>query len=188
MLGKGLCSHSTSVTRVCFWGLACVFSGMTWEEMILSILSWLSNRWLVNNKRLSALSWKSYTSCATARTHRALGSDTAGKEQGKEKGKEGTAVPSTGERVMVSCCWPTLSDNWFLVCGSAWQDARRQEPSSAGRIPAVARERRQPGRRVLLDWFYMGPSSSPVHLYPAVKLAMAVSLFSSRTYLFMGCR
>lgn len=92
-------------------------------------------------------------------------------EERKEEGRQYCPIHRRGKRVMVSCCWPTLSDNWFLVCGSAWQDARRQEPSSAGRIPAVSRERRQPGRRVLLDWFYMGPSLGPVHLYPSLELA-----------------
>lgn len=94
-------------------------------------------------------------------------------EERKEEGRQCRPIHRRGERVMVSCCWPTLSDNWFLVCGSAWQDARRQEPSSAGHIPAVSRERRQPGRRVLLDWFYMGPSLGLVHLYPSLELAMA---------------
>ena len=127
---------------------------------------------------VSPLLWKSYLSCAMTWKQRALDSDMAGKEQRKEKRKEGCGRPihRRGKRVMVSCCWPTLSDNWFLVCGSAWQDARRQEPSSAGRIPAVARERRQPGRRVLLDWFYRSPSTGLVHLYPSVELTMATPM------------
>lgn len=70
---------------------------------------------------------------------------------GKEEARQCRPVHRRGERVMVSRCWPTLSDNCFLVCGSAWRDARRQEPSSAGCIPAGSRERAQPGRRVLLD-------------------------------------
>lgn len=118
------------------------------------------------------------------------------REKSRGKRKEGSGGPSTGEgeRVMVSCCcWPTLCDNCFLVCGSAWQDARRQEPSSAGCIPAVARERRQPGRRVLLDWFYMGPSQSLVHLYPWLDQGRSSFMWSLSmcTYLFrlqkIGC-
>lgn len=83
---------------------------------------------------------------------------------GKEEARQCRPVHRRGERVVVSRCWPTLSDNCFLVCGSAWRDARRQEPSSAGCIPAGSRERAQPGRRVLLDQFYMGPSSGRMHL------------------------
>lgn len=47
-----------------------------------------------------------------------------------------------------------------------------------GRIPAVSRERRQPGRRVLLDWFYIGLSSLPVHLYLSLELAMTTHVQS----------
>lgn len=80
-----------SVTRVT------VFSGLTWKEIIFSILSWLYNRWFMNNKQWFAFAWKSYRSCALTWKRRALASDMAGKEQRKEKRKEGSAVPSTGE-------------------------------------------------------------------------------------------
>ena len=153
----------------------CVCGGMTWKEIILRTLGWLSNRWFMNNKqqfpsRGNPISLScNYMKAPSARRQRHGGKRA---EERKEEGRQWLPIHRRGERVMVSCRWPTLCGNWFLVCGSAWQDARRQEPSSAGRIPAVARERRQPGRRVLLDWFYMGPSSGLVHLYPVLELAM----------------
>lgn len=153
----------------------------------MSILSWLPNRWFGGDATQKYPLWEEIValSCDYMKARRARqwhgGKRTEGR---KEEGRQCRPIHRRGERVMVSCCWPTLSDNWFLVCGSAWQDARRQEPSSAGRIPAVSRERRQPGRRVLLEWFYMGPSSSLVHLYP--WLDPAVMANSPSMYLGWG--
>lgn len=116
-----------------------------WQKVPCSILTYVPNGWLKCRLQQFALLHVSL-SCE----HMKAGG-TWLLYGGKEEGRQCCPVHRRGERVMVGCCWPTLSDNWFLVCGSAWQDARRQEPNSAGCIPAGSRERAQPGRRVLLD-------------------------------------
>lgn len=106
MAWLGECTPSSLQQHVVKSGI-CSSSKVSWawQQVPCSIFRYLPNRWWrCNNSSCTSLS------CEHMKA-RALGRDMAGNR------KLGDVIPSTGKtRVMVSCCWPTLSDNWFLVC------------------------------------------------------------------------